>query len=65
MSEGEIYNYPEKNYSKVLSKVGKEDEMNEEEEEDELLEEELEEEEEEEDNYNVEYVEVSRVLGLF
>ena len=60
VSEGEIYNYPEKNYSKVLSKVGKEDEMNEEEEEEEEneMEEELEEEEEGED-YNVEYVEVS------
>ena len=54
VSEGEIYNYPERNYSSVMAKVGEEEEMNEEEDEEVELENEL----EEEDDFNVEYVEV-------
>lgn len=53
VSEGEIYNYPEKQYTRALSRASQD--YNEPEEE---VEEELEEEEEEEDlAYNVEYVE--------
>lgn len=65
VSDGEIYNYPEKEYSKALRKAStadKEEIGEEEEEEDELegdaeAEIEEEEEDEEEEDYNVEYVE--------
>lgn len=64
VTEGEIYNYPESNYQKVIKKVGTEDELHEDdeeedyEEEDEELEDELEEEEDEQEGqYNVQYVE--------
>jgi len=60
VSEGEIYNYPEKSYTKVMSKIGEKDEMNEEDEEmeEDAIEEELEDEiEEEGPSYNIEYVE--------
>jgi protein MAK16 len=60
VTEGEIYNYPESNYQKVIKKVGAEDELQEDNEEleDEDLEDELEEEDEEEEGqYNVQYVE--------
>ena len=53
VSENEIYNYPEKQYNKVLTREGEAD-VDEEEEEGE---EELEEEEGEENDYNIEYVE--------
>lgn len=55
VSEGEIYNYPEKNYSKVLSKIGTAEESEDEEEDE--AEEEMEEEFEEDGELNVEYVE--------
>lgn len=71
-TDGEIYNYPERNFTKVLSKVsnkfyaetGEEEEDPDAEYEDEEVEEgedelELEEEDGEEEDYNVEYIEVS------
>jgi protein MAK16 len=61
VSEGEIYNYPEREYSTALNKSVKSFEKENGEEEDEELEEGLEEELEEEDedveDYNIEYVE--------
>ena len=59
VSENEIYNYPEQQYKKVLSReaAANDEEEEEEEEEDEDYELEGEEEDEEEEEYNVEYVE--------
>ena len=68
VSDGEIYNYPEQQYTKALSRAekkhkenegdeGEEEEEEEEEGEEEEEEEGEEEEEEEEEDYNVEYVE--------
>lgn len=75
-TDGEIYNYPERNFSKVLNKVSNKfyEETGEEEEdpdaefedgEEEDGELELEEEEEEEEDYNVEYIEVRCPLFMF
>ena len=53
VSDGEIYNYPEQQYQKVISKTGVEDE----DEDDEEIEGELEDEEEEDGEYDIEYIE--------
>ncbi len=67
VSDTEIYNYPERQYTKALNKANatydqeaeEEDEVEEEvEEEEEGEEEEFEEEDGDEDNYNIQYVEV-------
>lgn len=58
VSDGEIYNYPEQQYQKVISKTGVEDDDEDEEEVDDENEDELEDEEEDDQGeYDIEYIE--------